>query len=123
MLPSPPLSFTKAQRLLNAADFKLVFDQCCYRVSHKHCLILAVDNQYELGRLGIVVAKKNIKLAVNRNRVKRLIRESFRQQQHHLVGIDAIVLARRGLDQLDNADIHTTFETLWQKISKKAKKD
>lgn len=70
-------------------------------------------------RLGLVIAKKNIKLAVGRNRVKRLIRESFRSRQHQLPAIDAIVLARKGLDQLNNGDIDKILDKLWQKLQTK----
>lgn len=46
-------------------------------------------------RLGIVVAKKNIKLAVDRNRLKRLVRESFRKQQLGLLGLDIVVIIKK----------------------------
>lgn len=42
-----------------------------------------------------MVAKRNIRLAVNRNRIKRLIRETFRQQQRKLGGLDFVVVVRR----------------------------
>ena len=66
------------------------------------------------------MAKKNVRLAVERNRIKRLIRESFRLQQHHLKGIDAIVLARRGLDQKSNQEIFEAVNKQWLTIRKKA---
>ena len=116
-------SFTKSQRLLNAKDFENVFGNTEYRSSHRYGLILATPNAYQQGRLGLVIAKKHIRLAVERNRIKRLIRESFRQQQHQLTGIDAIVLARKGLDQLDNRSIHTLLNQLWQKIQKQRDKE
>jgi ribonuclease P protein component len=112
------LSFPKTSRLLTAKHFEWVFSDASFRASNRYCLILARNNTLRIPRLGLVIAKKHIRLAVERNRIKRLIRETFRQQQHQLPGIDAIVLARKGLDQLENPDIHMMLNQLWQKIQK-----
>lgn len=112
--------FSKSQRLLNAADFSAVFDNAAFKVSNRYFLILAKTNDHDHGRLGLVVAKKHCKLAVDRNLIKRITRESFRRQQHHLQGIDAIVLARKGLENLSKQDIHQQLDQLWLKIHKKA---
>jgi len=115
-----PAGFSKHQRLLTATQFSSVFDHPPFKASNRYFLILAKPNQLSVGRLGLVVAKKNCKLAVSRNLVKRITRESFRQQQHNLQGIDAIVLARKGLENLSNQDIHQQLDQLWLKIQKKA---
>ncbi len=116
---STSLAFRKHQRLLNARDFKSVFDDAPFRASHQHLLLLSRSNQTDSARLGLVIAKKNIRHAVDRNRVKRLIRESFRQHQHQLAGLDVIVLARRGLDELDNPSIYKLLSKQWQRIIRK----
>jgi len=113
-------AFGKSLRLLNASDFQAVFDDPPFRASHKHFLILARPNKLSYSRIGLVIAKKNIRLAVKRNLVKRLIRESFRTRQQNLGGIDAIVLARRGMDQLEKTEIRTQLDKQWQRIAKKA---
>ena len=46
-------------------------------------------------RLGVVVAKRNVKLAVARNRLKRTVRESFRLQQSCLTGLDIVVVVKK----------------------------
>ena len=114
------LCFSKDKRLLNSQQFKRVFSACEYRASGKYCLFLAKANALTQPRLGLVIAKKHIRLAVQRNRIKRLIRESFRQQQHQLAPVDVIVLARKGLDQLDNSSILKQLHQLWQNINDKA---
>lgn len=116
-----PVSLPKSARLLSADKFQRVFAQADYRASHRYCLILARANALSRPRLGLVIAKKHVRLAVQRNRIKRLIRESFRQRQHQLPPIDAIVLARNSLDQLDNRRITTILEQLWQKLEKQAR--
>ena len=114
--------FSKSQRLLNASAYKSVFDDARLKVSRQQVLFLARPNGLSNPRLGLVIAKKNIRKASQRNRIKRIIRESFRLKQHQLAGIDTIVLARRGLDQLNNADLHTLFGQLWHQLQQKADK-
>ncbi|BFM18699.1 ribonuclease P protein component [Maricurvus nonylphenolicus] len=125
-MPSRAFTFSKTLRLLNASDYQSVFDDAPFRASHKNILILARPGKSpgpnNSPRLGLVIAKKNIRLAVQRNRIKRIARETFRLQQDKLAGIDAIVLARRELDQLDNAALHKLFNQQWQRIIKKANK-
>ena len=115
-------AFGKCLRLLKPSDFQAIFNNAPLRASHKHLLVLARPNGLDRPRLGLVIAKKHIRLAVQRNRIKRIARESFRIQQHKLAGIDAIVLARRELDHFDNARLHQIFRQQWRRISDKANK-
>lgn len=121
---SLPCAFTKSHRLLTPSDFKAVFDDARFKASDQLLLILSRPNTAVTSngtpRLGLVIAKKHIRLAVQRNRIKRILRETFRHHQHQLHGIDAVVLARRGLDKLDNAQLHALFCKQWARIIKKA---
>ena len=110
-------AFTRNDRLLSAGDFRRVFDGVEARASHRHLLILATPNNLDHHRLGLVISKKNVRLAVSRNRVKRLIRESFRHQPKPEQGLDIIVLARKGLDQLDNQNLSSILHTQWLKLA------
>ena len=113
-------AFGKSLRLLRSSDFQAVFDDAPFRASHKHLLVLARPNNLGRSRLGLIIAKKHVRLAVQRNRIKRIARESFRLQQHKLAGIDAIVLARRELDNFDNRQLLRIFRQQWQRICHKA---
>lgn len=113
--------FGKEKRLLNAQDYGRVFDSPDARASNKYMMLLSRRNSLEHHRLGLVVAKKNIRLAVNRNRIKRLAREFVRHlppQEHNL---DVVLLTRRGLGELDNAEVSTILQQLWQKLARHAK--
>tara|TARA_B100001057_G_scaffold381659_1_gene387569 strand:- start:344 stop:550 length:207 start_codon:yes stop_codon:yes gene_type:complete len=65
-----------------------------------------------------VVAKKNIRRAVRRNRIKRLVREQFR---HHRFdeAIDLVVLARSSADQMDNPSVLQELDRLWSALGQK----
>jgi ribonuclease P protein component len=117
---SPRFKYTKHQRLLNSKEFKEVFDDAPIRASHPQFLILARINQLGYARLGLVVAKKNARFAHQRNSIKRVARETFRQHQHQLPAVDAIVLSRKGADLVPKDQLTSIFTGLWKRISKRA---
>jgi ribonuclease P protein component len=111
--------FPKTSRLLCAKDYGPVFNSARFRISNRHCLILAIYNDRPNSRLGIVVAKKNIASAVERNRIKRIIRESFRLSKPGFATIDIVVLVKRGLDCLSNREISKQIIGLYGELSTK----
>ncbi len=113
------LFFDKSCRLLNATDYKAVFDDVKWKTSSKEILCLGRNNGLKHPRLGLVIAKKNIRHAVQRNRVKRIIRESFRLHQHQLPAIDMIILARAGLGDFSNTELHIEITKMWSRLIKK----
>ena len=115
-------SYTKSKRLLTPSAFQGVFDKALYRVSHKNFLLLARPNLFDGARLGLVIGKKNIRLAVNRNLVKRMVRESFRLEYHRLPAVDVIFLARRNLDQVSKTDITNMLMQSWAQLISHAQK-
>lgn len=84
--------------------------------------MLARPNDLNEARLGLIVAKKNVRLAVKRNRIKRVVRESFRLNQQNLETLDIIFLARRGLDKLEPAVQHKVLLDSWRKLSRQMNK-
>ena len=79
-------------------------------------------NSHPQARLGIVVAKRNVRLAVARNRIKRLVRETFRHQQQRLNGLDIVVVVKKNfiLDQNDAGVLPDIFKTVGDKNVAKA---
>ncbi len=119
-LPTPRQSFSREQRLLCAADFKAVFDQPDVKASRQHGLLLARASQHNTSRLGLIIAKKNVRKAVERNRIKRLVREYFRRATHAQGNFDIIFLARRGIDNLDSQAVNVLLTKLWQRLEDSA---
>jgi len=109
------MRFTRQQRLLKAKEYQFVFEQA-YKSTDPYFTVLARANQQQFTRLGLTIAKKRVLLAVKRNRIKRLIRESFRHHQFSLAGIDAVVLARNGIDQINNRTLLDSLARHWLKL-------
>jgi ribonuclease P protein component len=55
-------------------------------------------------------------LAVQRNRIKRVAREFFRHLPDNESSMDVVLLARRGIGQLDNAELSSILQQQWQKL-------
>jgi ribonuclease P protein component len=114
--------FSKTSRLLDAADFKAVFTNAQFKASSRHFLMLAISNDRLNSRLGLVIAKKHVSLAVQRNRIKRLIRDSFRHHSNLLANLDIVVLARKDADKLQNKQLAETIIALWRELDSKLKR-
>ena len=112
----------KSKRLLTAAQYRAVFDDVTVKASHRNLLLLARISETPESRLGLVIAKKNVRRAVQRNRIKRVARELFRQQPPANPPLDIVLLARRGLDELDNAALFAALGEQWQKLIRNAAK-
>jgi len=80
-------------------------------------IVLARPNGLTRSRLGLAVAKKHTPRAVDRNRIKRLIRESFMHHQPFNIAIDAVVMNRTGTTQNNNQQIFQSLANHWRKIS------
>jgi len=99
-------------KMNNPRDYSRVFRQA-KRVSGTGLTILTVDNSVGHPRLGLAIAKKHIKLANRRNRLKRIIRESFRQHQSDFSNIDIVVLTRPDITKRDSAELWQALERHW----------
>jgi ribonuclease P protein component len=115
-------SFGTDVRLRCAADYKGVFDGALFKVHQPHFLFLATITEQPKSRLGLVVAKKKVRRAHERNRVKRLARESFRLHQQQLEKLDIVVMPKMGIDTIPNAELHQQLQFAWQKLQRLAKK-
>jgi ribonuclease P protein component len=109
--------FTRQQRLLNPSEFKHVFDGAT-KAGTSNLSVFARANGLKQARLGLAVPKRQIKTAVARNRIKRLIRESFRYNQHRLAGLDVVVLVKAGAARVVNPTLLRDLDTLWDRLEK-----
>ncbi|WP_199610146.1 ribonuclease P protein component [Flocculibacter collagenilyticus] len=115
-------TFGRELRLLTPSQFSRIFNEPA-KAASPFFTVLAKPNQLSHPRIGITVAKKRVKKAVNRNTVKRIVRESFRLNQHNLPPIDIVIMAKSGIDQQTNAELFKQLEKLWRKIAQRTSQE
>lgn len=114
--PHHPNDFPRSVRLLSAADYAAVFGKN-KRLSDKHWTILVARGQSKEPRIGMAVAKKRAKRAVDRNRLKRIIRETFRSKKAGLAAIDIVVMNRDHSIKASNSELRDSLIRLFEKAS------
>ena len=108
-------AFPRSARLLTAADYACVFKKN-QRFSDKHWTILVHSDKSIPSRLGLAIAKKRAKRAVDRNKIKRIARESFRAHQHQLVGLHLVVMNRDAATKESTSGLRRSMDSLCRKI-------
>ena len=100
--------FGRARRLRRKNQFDDVLRNASVRVGRGPLRLAAYDNDLETARLGLIVGKRMLPLAVDRNRAKRVIRESFRQADE-LPAMDVVVRVALPAAEVSVADADRLF--------------
>jgi ribonuclease P protein component len=109
--------FPRQARLTRGVEYRGVFANA-QRHADRYFTILVAPCDTGSVRLGLAVSKRSTPRAVDRNRLKRLIRETFRHQRQNLPGADIVVMVRPIACHTNNATLTTALDRLWQRISK-----
>jgi len=110
------LRFPPERRMRRPAEFKHVY-AVGKRLSSEFFTVNAQPNGLACARLGLSIAARILRRAVDRNRVRRLIRESFRVHQLNLPPLDIVIGARAGVLAADNPSLRVALEKLWIKLA------
>lgn len=109
-------SFPRAARLLRPGDFAAL-RRASRRVGVDHFHVETASRP--IGpRLGMAVSKRVSKRAIERNRIKRQIRESYRHVLGSLPALDILVVARTSASTCDNAVLRADLARLWGKLQR-----
>ncbi len=105
-------------RMADGASYGRVFKKA-QRSKDKLFTVLYTSNELQHARLGLAIAKKNCKLASDRNRLKRIVRESFRKNQDKLAGVDIVVLNQSGTHKANNKALFDSLAAHWRRCRDK----
>jgi ribonuclease P protein component len=111
----PKFKLPASRRLRRPAEFTRAY-ATGKRFANEFFTANAQGNDLTWPRLGISIAARNLRRAVDRNRVRRLIRESFRMHQQQLPPVDIVIGARPRVTSADRATLRSALEQLWRKI-------
>ena len=89
-------SFSRKYRLASRQDFQSVFDGNPLKVKKKYLLALHRPNNLSHMRIGIIISKALVRKAVDRNKLRRLIRETVRQHPVTQLPHDVLILVCKG---------------------------
>ena len=108
----------RTARLLKPADFQRVLNKNQATIVRLF-RVLARPDQVSRQRLGMAVSKKVDRTAVGRNRIKRVIRESFRHwsaEQKDATGFDIVILPRTAAASMSNQQLFRSLAGHWSRI-------
>ena len=116
-------SYKKQHRLRSSKEFQNAFDEVYKRQSGKCFTVLFSANNLSNNRLGLIVPKKHVSLAVDRNKIKREIRTFFRCYIKNNFffenKLDVIVLAKSPAQHLNTKQLKEELNGLWNRVTKK----
>ena len=106
--------FRKENRLLDAHGYARVFEKATSS-RDRWFTVLWRENRQGGARLGLAIAKKHCRLAVGRNRIKRIVRESFRIHRDGLPGLDIVVINRPPAATAGNRQLFDSLAGHWKR--------
>jgi ribonuclease P protein component len=112
--------FPKRLKLLKTDDFSSVFS-FRKRVAGEYLVIHYQKNQLGYTRLGLVIGKKHSRLAVERNYMKRVLRELFRTNPLDLLSLDLVIRPQKPFIPINYSAIEQEFVMLLNKLSQQQK--
>ena len=117
-MPPDAAGLDRSRRLVDGNRFSAIFEYR-KRLHGTNFSAHVAPNDLGFARIGLAVSKRVSKKAVERNRIKRLIRESFRHHQERLGEIDYIVVAKQGAAEKQNQDLRSELDKLWAMARRK----
>ncbi|WP_083250953.1 ribonuclease P protein component [Acidihalobacter aeolianus] len=108
-------SFPRCARLTERVEYGRVF--ASRNKSGGRVFVLTwMRNDIGRARLGLAISRRCARRAVDRQRIKRIVRESFRLKQQSLPAVDVVVTCRSGAGSLGKRQLREALERHWQAI-------
>lgn len=111
----PAAGLPRDARVRRAGDFAAL-RQASGRLGGRCFSVRWRPNGLDHARLGLAISKRVSKRAVERNRIKRLVRESFRRVRLGLPPIDLVVMAREAAAGVPGTELLVELDALWRRL-------
>jgi ribonuclease P protein component len=108
-------AFPREARLRNPREFEVVLSSG-RRVQERWLTCAFAANALRHARLGLAVSARAVPTAVQRNRIKRQVREAFRRGLPTLPPLDLVVLARNGAGTATSPALRNEIDQLWRRL-------
>jgi len=92
------------------------------KVSSAYGALRYSQNNLNYPRLGIIISKKNVRLAVARNTLRRILKEQFRLNQTALCGYDIVFVAYKRVGEASRGDFHQCVGQLLDTLAKRSQR-
>jgi ribonuclease P protein component len=88
------------------------------RSADRYFTVLYCSNGSSEPRLGFAISRQRVRLAVGRNRLRRLVRESFRHIRPELPGVDIVVMARDTAGKASAEELGGSLARHWERLQR-----
>lgn len=119
MTSSGANNFSRKRRLSKSGQFKLVFNDSIRLNSNTFVVLLRLTDDTDTPRLGLAIAKRYVPRAVDRNLIRRQIRECFRTRCSNIPAVDLVFLLRKKPDELSRQSLQSEIKALWERLEKR----
>lgn len=110
-----PFAFPPAARLRHPREFESVLAGG-KRLQERWLTAAMRPNTQDQARLGLAISARAVPDAVDRNRIKRQARDTFRRHRAGLPPLDVVILARPGAGAAARPELRAAFERIWQRM-------
>ena len=107
--------FQSKLKIKKSAEFANIYSKNKY-FYNSGLIMLTKNNNLENPRLGISIPKKNLKLSVQRNKIKRIIKESFRLNYKKIDKLDIVLIGGKNINKFNIKNTQKSLLELWKKI-------
>ncbi len=108
----------KYQRLKKPAEYQHIYRSKQWGGSKHFTFNVLANDLDDKNKLGVTVSKKVSKRAVDRNHLKRVIREFYRVHQRELNGANLVITAKPSSNSANKEELQRSLKDLWTKVLK-----
>ncbi|MBW5803036.1 ribonuclease P protein component [Coxiella endosymbiont of Ornithodoros amblus] len=113
-------SFSASWRIRTTDEFRCIY-ATRQRIIGRYYFLYYRENEIKHSRLGVVTSKCNVRKAVWRNRVRRVVKEAFRTRKKKLPAFDIVVVAKASSVEVGNKELYQCINKLFTQLERQSK--